>query len=100
MGDPPRPPAANRAAACTIYQHLSACRRRLCGGGAARLQGGRWHRGLSEGATRSLPARHFDDESARDRDATNLRDGRSLAARSRTAPLVLLTEVHPKEKQS
>src|SRR6202022_3993546 len=92
MGDPGRRAAALRQADCTIHQRLSARGRRLRGCGAARLQGGRRLGGLSEGTTRSLPARPSDNESARGRDAANLRDGRSLAARSRTAPLALLNE--------
>src|ERR1700736_664924 len=90
MGDPGRRAAAVRQADCTIHQRLSARGRRLRGCGAARLQGGRRHGSLSEGTTRSLPARRSDNESARGRDAANLRDGRSLAARSRTPPLALL----------
>ena len=65
-------------------------RRRLRRCGAARLQGGRRHVGLPEGTVRSLPARRPENESACDRDVTNLGDGRPPAARSRTLPLTLL----------
>src|SRR4029077_8337337 len=69
---------------------LSAHCRRLRRGGAARLQGGRWRGSLSEGTTRSLPARRLDNEPACGRGAANLRDGRPAAARSQTAALALL----------
>ncbi len=81
----------------SVHHHLSARRRGLCGCSAAGLQGSRRHRGLSEGTTRSLPPRCPDNESARDRDNANLRDGRSSAARSRTAPLAVLRTLHLKE---
>src|ERR1700730_7059617 len=92
MGDLARWATAVRPAARAVHPRLSAYRRRLPGCGATRLQGGRRHRGLSEGTTRSLPARRPDHEPACGRDATNLRDDGSPAARSRTAPLALLAD--------